>query len=135
MSSDLIRVPINGISDIICARLTVRREAARIGFSTADQTRVATAVSEVARNVINYATEGVCTLRDDSNSDELHLQFTIEDHGPGIDNVVEAMRDGYSTGGGLGAGLPGTCRLVSLFNIESRQGLTRVTFSLIRKRA
>ncbi len=135
MTSDIIRVPINDITDIICARLTVRREAARIGFSTADQTRVATAVSEIARNVINYATAGVCTLRDESTVDELHLQVTIEDHGPGIPHVAEAMRDGYSTGGGLGAGLPGTRRLVNKFSIESRSGYTRVTFSLMRKRS
>ena len=74
------------------------------------------------------------SISDCSNANELHIKITIEDHGPGIDNIDAALQDGYSTGGGLGAGLPGTRRLVDRFTIESRPGLTRVSFDLIRKK-
>ncbi len=121
-------------TDIVRARSVARQEAARIGFGLADQTRLATAVSELARNVLKYASEGSCLIHEDSTATEMRLHITMEDHGPGIPDVAAAMKDGYSTGGGMGAGLPGTRRLVDKFEIESFPGLTRVTISMVRKR-
>lgn len=132
--NNITQVPIKAVVDIITARSTARQVAARIGFSIADQTRLATSVSELARNVLNYATEGMCTISDVSNDSELSLNITIEDHGPGITNIEAALTDGYSTGGGLGAGLPGIRRLMDELEIESRPGLTRITFTMIRQR-
>ncbi len=132
--SILQHLAVTTATDIVRARSVARQEAARIGFGLADQTRLATAVSELARNVLKYATEGSCTIHEDSTPVEMRLHITMEDHGPGIPDITAAMKDGYSTGGGMGAGLPGTRRLVDKFEIESSPGFTRVTISMVRKR-
>lgn len=131
---DFERIVIRNTDDIVRARGVARQTAARIGFSLADQTRVATGVSELARNVVQYADEGFCDVADVSNKDEMRLRILVEDHGPGMHDIDMAMRDGYSTGGGLGAGLPGTRRLMNEFAIESQPGLTRIVIVLIRKK-
>jgi serine/threonine-protein kinase RsbT len=128
------RMPIRQMADIVLARSFARQVAAKIGFGIADQTRLATAVSELARNVVQYAGEGFCEITDASDPKEMRLRITIEDHGPGIHDIDTAMKDGYSTSGGLGAGLPGTRRLMDDFAIESQPGLTRISISLIRRR-
>ena len=120
-------------SDVVRARTVVSWLADRIGFNSADQTRLATAVSELARNVLVYATEGICEMYGDSDAMEMRLRVVVEDHGPGIADIDAAMKDGYSTGTGLGAGLPGTRRLVDEFNIESEPGHTRITIAMVRK--
>ncbi len=117
-------------ADIVVARRLTRQLAACLGFGSADQTRMATAVSELTRNVIEYANHGECRISDASDGAFNCIKVVVEDHGPGITNVAQAMQDGYSTGGSLGAGLPGTRRLVHSFMIESRPGLTRVTISM-----
>jgi serine/threonine-protein kinase RsbT len=108
--------------------------AVQLGFGIADQTRLATVVSELTRNVIQYAGNGFCELIDRSDLSNICIQIIVEDHGPGIPNMELAMKDGYSTGNGLGAGLPGTRRLMDHFAIESAPGLTRIDTSLARQR-
>ncbi len=130
------RLDIQTDQDVILARQTGRKHAQELGFGRADQTRLATAISELTRNVLRYAGTGTCTFREDS-PDPQHSRLTVvvEDRGPGIPDVEEAMQDGFSTGSGLGAGLPGTRRLVHEFLIESAPGHTRVTIAMsIRKR-
>ena len=115
--------------DIIIARTQVRSIAAELGFRTIDQARLATVASELSRNVIKYGGGGQLIAQPTSASDGRHgLRLIFEDRGPGIDNIDVAMRDGFSTGGGLGKGLPGSKRLVDEFKIESEQGRgTRIT--------
>ena len=129
----LERVTIRQTSDVVLARSFARKVAAGIGFGIADQTRLATAVSELARNVIQYAGDGFCEVTDASDEKNMSLRILIEDCGPGIPDIDKAMKDGWSTSGGLGAGLPGTRRLMDEFEIESQPGMTRVTIALIRK--
>lgn len=115
--------------DISIARTQVRVIAAALGFRVIDQTRLATVASELSRNVVKYGGGGQLiaqpTLASDGRSG---LRLIFEDKGPGIENIDAAMRDGFSTGGGLGKGLPGSKRLVDEFRIESERGRgTRVT--------
>ena len=120
--------------DIVLARQAVRDLARQLGFGTADQTRLATAVSELTRNVINYAEEGVCTILDQSSQSHGTIHVEVEDHGPGIQDIARAMTDGYTSGKGMGAGLPGTRRLVDQFDIQSRAGHTKVTIAMTRRK-
>ena len=117
-------------TDVIASRKAARDLARDLGFGLADQTRIATAVSELTRNVLKYAGEGVCLLIDDSRGPIGGLSIVVEDHGPGISDIELALQDGYSTGGSLGAGLPGTKRLVHEFSLQSRPGHTRVTIAM-----
>ncbi len=115
--------------DIIVARSEVRLLAASIGFRMIDQTRLATVASELARNVVKYAGRGRLIAQPTEVPDgRAGLRLIFEDKGPGIENIDAAMRDGFSTGRGLGKGLPGSKRLVDEFKIESQVGHgTRVT--------
>ena len=106
-----------------------------LGFGSADQTRLATAISELTRNTIQYAGEGTCTLSDLSNERDLIVHVVVEDSGPGIDDMEKAMEFGFSTSKGLGAGLPGTKRLVSSFEIESVPGHTVITIELTKRKS
>jgi serine/threonine-protein kinase RsbT len=115
--------------DIAVARNEVRALAAALGFRMLDQTRLATVASELARNVVKYAGRGrlIAQPTEDPNGRQA-LRLIFEDQGPGIPNIETAMRDGFSTGRGLGKGLPGSKRLVDEFKIESEPGQgTRVT--------
>lgn len=127
-------IAIEDASDIVRVRGAARSQALKIGFGLADQTRLATAVSELARNIVVYAGSGACTIEDISTSLERRIRIVMEDAGPGITDIERAMQDGYSTGGGLGAGLPGTRRLMERFQIESQPGLTRITIEMARRR-
>ncbi|MBA2503753.1 MAG: anti-sigma regulatory factor [Pyrinomonadaceae bacterium] len=115
--------------DIAVARNEVRNIAARLGFLLLDQTRLTTVASELARNVVKYAGRGrLITQMASGATGRRGLRLIFEDEGPGIADVDLAMRDGYSTGGGLGKGLPGSKRLVDEFKIESATGRgTRIT--------
>lgn len=126
-------VEINVEGDIVVARSAGRELAREIGFGSADQTRLATAISELTRNVIQYAGSGVCTVIDESTDGAAGIRVTVEDHGPGISDVEQAMEDGFSTSRGLGAGLPGTRRLVHEFHLESEPGHTKVTIAMTRR--
>jgi serine/threonine-protein kinase RsbT len=115
--------------DIASARGEVRALAAALGFRVVDQTRLATVASELARNVVKYARRGrmIAQPTADARGRE-GLRLIFEDTGPGIPDIAAAMRDGFSTGRGLGKGLPGSKRLVDEFEIESEVGRgTRVT--------
>ena len=115
--------------DIAIARNEVRAIAAALGFRVIDQTRLATVASELARNIVKYGKGGrlIAQPTEDPNGRQA-LRLIFEDKGPGIPNIEEAMRDGFSTGRGLGKGLPGSKRLVDEFKIESEIGQgTRVT--------
>jgi serine/threonine-protein kinase RsbT len=115
--------------DIAVARTQVRIIAAALGFRVIDQTRLATVASELARNIVKYAGRGrlIAQPTEDPNGRQA-LRLIFEDRGPGIPNIEKAMSDGFSTGRGLGKGLPGSKRLVDEFKIESEIGQgTRVT--------
>lgn len=115
--------------DIAVARTQVRALAVALGFRAIDQTRLATVASELARNVVKYAGRGrlIAQPTEDTHGRQ-GLRLIFEDQGPGISNIEAAMRDGFSTGRGLGFGLPGSKRLVDEFQIESERGRgTRVT--------
>lgn len=132
MGATETQVTIKGYGDIVNARQTGRALARELGFGLADQTRLATAISELTTNALRYAGSGVCTIIDRSDVSGNCIQVTVEDNGPGIPNIEQAMQQGFSTGGTLGAGLPGTRRLVDEFHIESRPGRTKVVIAMRR---
>ena len=115
--------------DVAVARGEVRTLAASLGFRMIDQTRLATVASELARNVVKYGGGGrMIAQPTEASLGRGGLRLIFEDSGPGIADIEAAMRDGFSTGGGLGKGLPGSKRLVDEFKIESEPGRgTRVT--------
>ena len=125
-------VQIEDESDVVAARQAGREMAQELGFGSAAQTRLATAISELTRNVLKYAGTGVCRIYDDSDPLTFRIRVVVEDHGAGIPDIEAAMEDGFSTGGSLGAGLPGTRRLVQEFKIESEPGHTLVTIEISR---
>lgn len=108
--------------DIVTARQEGRRLAQELGFGLADQTRIATAISELTRNVIQYADRGTVTLKAIRADRKDGLEVVVADEGPGIEDVERVMQQGYSTSGGLGVGLPGARRLMHEFEIVSRPG-------------
>ncbi|HEY6725586.1 MAG TPA: anti-sigma regulatory factor [Polyangiaceae bacterium] len=123
-----VNVPIESERDIVIARQRGRELARMLGFSSTDQALLATAISEVARNIVIYAQKGTVLLRGLDEGGRRGLLISAEDHGPGIEDPAAAMRDGYSTGTGLGLGLPGAKRLVDEFELESKCGVgTTVT--------
>jgi serine/threonine-protein kinase RsbT len=109
-------------ADVVSARQRGRELAARIGLSAGDQTVVAAAISEIGRNIIRYASRGEMELRVSHDGADPTLTVIARDQGPGIENLDLAMRDGYSTAGGLGLGLPGARRLMDEFSIDSAPG-------------
>jgi serine/threonine-protein kinase RsbT len=117
-----VRVSIEREADIVLARQAGRQLAASLGFSTTDQTLIATAISEVARNIVVYAQHGEIVLMETSDAGRVGIQVIATDQGPGIDNKDLAMRDGYSTKNSLGLGLPGARRLMDDFALESEAG-------------
>ena len=115
-------MPVRSENDVVQVRQAVRRWAAELGFSLVDQTKVVTAASELARNVLVHGGGGSVRLESLLEGARRGLRLTFEDHGPGIPDVELALRDGYTTGGGLGLGLGGSKRLVNEFEITSRVG-------------
>jgi serine/threonine-protein kinase RsbT len=108
--------------DIVTARQRGRELAAAVGFSSTDQTIVALAISEIARNIISYAQRGRVTLSRLDQGGRRGIHIVAEDEGPGIPDVALAMRDGYSTGKSLGVGLPGAKRVMDEFELVSQLG-------------
>lgn len=108
--------------------------ARQLGFSLSNQTRLATAISELARNVIQYAGKGVCILTNVSKNNIVKIRVIVEDQGPGIPDIQKAMEYGYSTSKGLGAGLPSTKRIVHEFHIDSKPGHTRITIGITQRK-
>jgi serine/threonine-protein kinase RsbT len=117
-----IRIPINSESDIVTARQQGRILAEKLGFTVSDLTVIATAISEVARNIVQYAKSGEIVLCSMNQNSRLGIQVIARDQGPGISDIPKAMEDGFSTGVGLGLGLPGARRLVDEFTIVSEVG-------------
>ena len=114
--------------DVIPFRNRLKERATKIGMGLVNQTKIITAASELARNMLKYANGGKVTLEVISRGRDNGIRLIFEDKGPGIANISLAMKDGYTTGKSLGLGLPGTKRLVSEFNIKSEVGMgTTVT--------
>jgi serine/threonine-protein kinase RsbT len=121
-------VPIERESDIVSARQKGRELAASIGLSSTEQTLLATAISELARNIVSYAGRGEIVLSCIEAGGRRGIMVVAKDNGPGIADLELAMRDGYSTGQSLGVGLPGARRLVDEFQLSSTPGVgTTVT--------
>jgi serine/threonine-protein kinase RsbT len=120
--ADEIRVAIRTDADVVTARQEARTMGAALGFSSTDLTLLATAISEIARNITTYAGEGEVTLRVRDEGTRVGIEVVAADEGPGIANVELAMQDGYTTGNGLGLGLPGTRRLVDDFELRTQPG-------------
>ena len=121
-------MPVRAEGDVVLVRQAARKWAAELGFSLVDQTKVVTAASELARNTLTHGCGGTVRLEALNDGQRRGLSLTFEDQGPGIPDVELALRDGYTTGGGLGLGLSGSKRLMSEFDIVSRVGVgTRVT--------
>jgi serine/threonine-protein kinase RsbT len=116
--------------DIVRMRQFVREQAIALGFSLVDQTKLVTAASELGRNILNYGGGGEMQAVRLAEGNRIGLRLTFIDHGPGIPDIALAMKDGYTTGGGMGLGLGGAKRLSSEFSIESQVGNgTRVTIT------
>jgi serine/threonine-protein kinase RsbT len=128
-----VPIEIRGEDDIVAARQQAREIARGLGFGAVDQSRIATAVSELTRNVVRYATDGrgEVQIRQVSSPRGLGVEIVVSDQGPGIADVEEAMRAGFTSGPGLGLGLPGTGRLMDEMHIDSALG--RGTVVTIRK--
>jgi serine/threonine-protein kinase RsbT len=124
--SDELAITIASDVDVVTARQHGRELAAEVGFSAGDQTVIAAAISEIARNILNYARRGEMTFRTVLDGDRSGIIIVARDQGPGIPDVARAMQDGYSTSHGLGLGLPGSRRLMDEFEVVSapRQGTT-----------
>jgi serine/threonine-protein kinase RsbT len=117
-----VRVPVTSDTDIVSARQQGRALAMRLGFSSSDATMVATAISELARNIVLYAKRGEIVLAAVVNSEHCGLVITACDDGDGIADIRQALQDGYSTSGRMGVGLPGVKRLMDEFEISSTVG-------------
>lgn len=117
-----VHVPIVREVDIVTARQRGRELANANGFSTTEQTLIATAISELARNIVSYAGRGEIVLEALRQHGRPGLLVVAHDDGPGIENLELAMRDGYSTANSLGMGLPGAKRLMDEFDLKSRPG-------------
>ena len=116
-----IQVPINSDQDVVTARQKGRLLAAAVGFSSVDATLIATAISELARNIVTYAKSGEIRLSVLNGSARQGIRVVAQDQGPGISDIKQALRDGFSTSGSLGLGLPGVKRLVDEFEIVSEK--------------
>ena len=132
--ADELRIPVTADVDVVNARQKGRELAAQAGFSSGDQTVIAAAISEIARNILNYAKRGEVLLSVVTNGDRQGVIVVARDQGPGIPDVQRALEDGYSTSGGLGLGLPGARRLMDDFDVTSSAGKgTTVTMKMWRR--
>jgi serine/threonine-protein kinase RsbT len=121
-------LPARSETDVVLVRQAVRKWAAELGFSLVDQTKIVTAASELARNSLIHGGGGSVLLEALAEGVRKGLRLTFEDQGPGIPDIELALKDGYTTGNGLGLGLSGSKRLMTEFEIVSRVGEgTRVT--------
>lgn len=130
MATEMV-VRVANPDDIVAARQAGRELASQLGFSLTDVTMIATAISEVARNITSYADHGEIRLSIEQRSGRNLLVVQAVDSGPGIANIDRALQDGFSTGGGLGLGLPGARRVMDEFELESVVGTgTTVTMRM-----
>ena len=117
-----ITVLIKVDADIVTARQEGRALAAHLGFSNSDQVLIATAISEAARNILQYARSGEIVISSVENGDKEGIMIIARDQGPGIKDIRRVMEDGYSSSGSLGLGLPGIKRLMSELDLQSTPG-------------
>jgi serine/threonine-protein kinase RsbT len=115
-------IPIESDADVVTARQRAREMAVELELSSTDQTLLATAISEVARNITTYAKRGEVSVAMVDDGARRGIRVIARDEGPGIEDLERALQDGYTTGGGLGIGLPGARRLVDEFAIDSAPG-------------
>lgn len=125
------KITVTDETHIVAARQSAGRAAKRMGMGVLDQTKIATATSELARNIVRYAGTGEVLIEEISDELRAGLQISFRDRGPGIADVEMAMRDGFSTGRGMGFGLSGSKRLMNEFEITSQVGVG--TTVIIRK--
>lgn len=125
------RLEITSDKDVVSARQMGRELAAGFGFSPGDQTVIAAAISEIARNILMYARRGEVSFELVSEGPRRGILIVARDEGPGIPDIARALMDGFSTSGGLGLGLPGARRLMDEFDIDS--GIGRGTTISMRK--
>lgn len=118
----VVRVPVARDADVVTARQQGREVAARAGFSTSDQTLIATAISEISRNIVKFAERGEVTISLVTDEGRRGVRVEARDVGPGIPDIEAALRDGFSTYHGLGLGLPGAKRLMDRFHLSSVAG-------------
>jgi serine/threonine-protein kinase RsbT len=116
------RLALEKSDQIVSVRQTVRERAIELGFSLVDQTKIVTAASELARNTIQHGGGGAVLIEAVNDGARRGLRLTFRDSGPGISDVAQAMKDGYTTAGGLGLGLSGAKRLSNEFTIDSAPG-------------
>lgn len=121
-ASELDQLLIRSEGDVVEARHRVREFGRELGFSSIDLALIATAVSEICRNIIQYAGTGTLSFGEERSSRSVGIVIVAEDKGPGIPDISLAMQDGYSTRNSLGMGLPGVKRLMDEFAIESEVG-------------
>lgn len=114
--------PIRASEDVVVVRQMVRQRAIELGFNLVDQTKIVTAASELARNTLQYGGGGLAIIEAIEEAARRGLRLTFQDAGPGIPDIQLAMKDGYTTGTGLGLGLSGARRLSNDFHIESKVG-------------
>jgi serine/threonine-protein kinase RsbT len=122
VAAEEVEVAISCDQDIVLARQKGRAMALLLGFTSSDATLIATAISELARNIVSYARTGKIVLRGIQASSRVGIQVVASDEGPGIADIRQALRDGFSTSGSLGLGLPGVRRLMDEFGITSQPG-------------
>jgi serine/threonine-protein kinase RsbT len=115
-------LPVRTSNDIVRVRQVIREWAVQAGFSLVDQTKIVTAASELARNTVEHGGGGLARVELLADGGRRGLRLTCEDKGPGIADISLALKDGYTSRGGLGLGLPGSRRLVNDFAIDSRPG-------------
>lgn len=116
------RIPVTTEADVVVVRQAVRRRAVEIKLSLVDQTKIVTAASELARNLLIYGGGGEVVIEVIQNGSRLGLQILFADTGPGIPDIDLALKDGYTSGGGMGLGLGGAKRLVNEFELVSKPG-------------
>ena len=131
MTVDTQLIQVVSEKDIVTARSAARTLAQSLGFGAIDQSRIATAVSELTRNIVRYATDGKGRVTIAATDDRPGIEIVVADDGPGIADIDLVLQDGYTSGGGMGLGLPGTRRLMDEMTIESTPGVG--TTIVIRK--
>jgi serine/threonine-protein kinase RsbT len=128
-----VSIILRGSEDIIRARQNGRDTARAMGFGMADQTRLATAISEISRNAVRYGGGGTCEIISTTLPRSREITVTVCDEGPGIPDIGKAMTAGFTTANSLGMGLPGARQLMDSFTIESEPGRTRVVMVMRRR--
>lgn len=123
-------LPLKSSNDVVLARQKVRQRAIELRFTLVDQTKLVTAASELARNALDHGKGGSMTIEELTTGVRTGLRLIFEDQGPGIPDLEMALKDGFTTGNGMGLGLGGSKRLVNEFSIDSAPGKgTRVTIT------